>query len=185
MNFSLADKKKSWKKGAAQVTSRGICSKKCTLLFLSTKQHSICQLRGSTNSKFWVLNSPLKRDKVRPNFPNPCSCIASNLNVVGDVFSEGHVEHDQRFSRHGCVGEGVTTAIWPHSALQVSPVPYGMHGLTPNGRLVVSFWCFSLIAVTPEKPSTPVNVPVVGLDYGHKPPTQYNKEENIKRFFWH
>lgn len=139
-----------------------------------------------------MLNSPLKCGKVRRALPNPCSCIASNLNVVGDVFSEGHVEHDQRFSRHGRVGEGITTTIRPHSALQVSPVPDGMHCLIPKGRLVVSHLCFSLIAVTPGKLSAPLMYAVVVLDYGHKPlkylpktfMTHYSNEEILK-VFWH
>lgn len=140
------------------MTPRGICSIKVTIMFLSTQPQSIWELRERTNSKLRVLNSPLKPANARQTFPNPCSCTASDLNIVGDVFSEGHVEHDQRFPRHGRVGEGVTTAIWPHPALQVSPVPYGMHGLIPNRRLLVSLSCFSLMAVTLGNPSAPAHV---------------------------
>lgn len=100
------------------------------------QKSTFCELSGRTNIKLQVLKHPVKQGKLRHTFSNPC--MASNLNVIRDVFSEGHMEHDQGFGWHGCMGEGITTAIWSHSALQVSPVPYGMHSLIPNGRLVFS-----------------------------------------------
>ncbi|TNN85042.1 hypothetical protein EYF80_004696 [Liparis tanakae] len=51
-----------------------------------------------------------------------------------DVFSEGHIENHQGLSWHGGVGEGVTAAVRPDSALQVRPVPYRMHRLVPGQR---------------------------------------------------
>lgn len=107
----------------------------------AVQKSTFCELSGRTNSKLQLLNHPLNHGKLRHTFPNLCSCMASNLNVVRYVFSEGHVEYNQGFARHGCVGEGVTTAIWSHSALQVSPVPYGMHSLIPNGRLFSILSC--------------------------------------------
>lgn len=60
--------------------------------------------------------------------------VASDLDVIGDVFRQGHVKHDQRFPRHGGVSEGVAAAIRPHSPLQVSPVPDWVHRLIPRRK---------------------------------------------------
>lgn len=79
------------------------------------------------------------------------------------------MEHDQRFSRHGRVGEGVATAIWPHSALQVSPVPYGMHGLIPSRRSVLVFHAFLSDRRYAWESARPVNVRMVGLEFLCKP----------------
>lgn len=60
--------------------------------------------------------------------------LVSDLDVIGDVLSEGHMQHNQRLSWHGGVGEGVTPSVWAHSALKVRPIPYRMHRLIPDRK---------------------------------------------------
>lgn len=48
------------------------------------------------------------------------------------------MEHNQGLSWHGSMGEGITATIWPHSVLQVIPVPNRMHCLIPSRGLTVS-----------------------------------------------
>ena len=62
------------------------------------------------------------------------------------------MEYNQGFSWHGCVDEGIATAVWPHSALQVSPVPYRVHGLVPGRALIVSLSVFSESFAKPRPP---------------------------------